>query len=276
MRKLIILAATIALAACQTPPGGQPILTPPAQLNPLGDTGQITINQTTGQASAAPGPGAPAGADLITTLAFDLGKTYGPDDANAINISTGGVFNSATGLWVYPPSALDPDALACWNALAALSNALSAANAGPQGTGGGVLTDIAYARLLLLQLQGAGANPLLSAVLKTCVTMAQETVAMGKALPLEFQNLMNSVLMTAMTTGGGLPVPLMARQPHPVARHPAMAPRPAPMPPATVPPPAAAPGKTELKKRDKAALLRSMKEWAAQHDMQEWAEANGR
>jgi hypothetical protein len=193
LRALAFAGALCALAACGSVPQ-----------NPLADSGQITVNPTTGQASAAAQPAAPANADPLTQLAFAIGNTYGPDDANAMNLATGSA----------PGAPVDPVGLACWTDLANVSNALSmASGAGAPGTGGGVLTDLEELRLQLLAFQGGGqANPLLMKALNDCIAMGQQTVAMGKALPLEFQNLMNQLLITAMQTpgGGGL---LLVRHP---------------------------------------------------------------
>ena len=203
IRTALICSTLAVLAACGSVPQ-----------NPLADSGQITTNPTTGQASAAVQPTC-GGTDPLSVLACQIGQTYGPDDANAINLSLGGTFNAATGLWTYPATMVDTVGNACFVDLAAVSNQLSAANggAGP-GTGGGVLTQLEQLRLMMLAFQGGGqANPLLMTALTDCIAMAQQTVAMGKALPLEFQNLMNQLLITAMQSPGGLPVPMLAKHP---------------------------------------------------------------
>ena len=191
--KRIIIAGTLvaALAACGSVPQ-----------NPLADAGQITTNPTTGQASVAAAPTC-GGTDPISVLACQIGVQYGPDDANAINLATGPV----------PANPVDSVGLLCFNDLAAVSNQLSGANGGgAPGTGGGVLTQLEQLRLLLLAMQNGGAgSPLLMTALTDCVQMAQQTVAMGKTLPLEFQNLMNQLLITAMQTPGGGVLPVGMR-----------------------------------------------------------------
>ena len=102
-------------------------------------------------------------------------------------------------------------------ALAVRARDLAALNgsgvSGQPGTSGGALSDLEQLRLLLLAFQSQQGNPLVTTALGDCIAMAQQTKALGGALPLEFQNLMNQLLVTAMNNiGSPAPTPFGLRR----------------------------------------------------------------
>lgn len=154
-----------------------------AKVNPLANVPTITATpDTNGTSTAVVGPATPtpANAGGVQTLAIKIGNLIGPDDANAINISSAGK---------------DPIGNACYVDIANLANAMKPAPLSGNAQLGDIhlLTDLETIRLGLLTTSSTGLFKLKMTTFTDCSILVQDTRAKGIEVVGQLTDMLNSL-----------------------------------------------------------------------------------